>query len=90
MKLILALVLSVTALTSHAQEGGVIKKESKPMRFETCVQSVYGMTKQIPHRVIVSTDIFTVVRFQTAEGSLLASCSKPDQKIALVYTTNPL
>jgi hypothetical protein len=89
-KLLTALILSVTALTAQAQSGGVYKKESKTMSFDACIVSVYKMTKTIPSRVIVSSDIVAVVRFQTAEGSMLATCSKPDQKIALVYTTNPL
>jgi hypothetical protein len=90
MKLVLALIFSVTAITAQAQEGGIYKKESFPLKWESCVVKVHEMTKKVPSRVIVSTDILVIVRHQTAEGSMLVSCSKPDAKIALVHTTNPL
>ncbi len=80
---------SIVAVEARA-EGGIYKKESFPMAWESCVVKVHEMTKKVPSRVLVSTDIFVLVRHQTAEGSMLVSCSKPDKKIALVHTTNPL
>ena len=89
-KLITALALGMIMTTVQAQESGVYKKESKAMSWNSCVVTVQNMTKKIPSRVVVSTDILAVVRFQTAEGSMLVTCSKPDQKISLVHTTNPM
>jgi hypothetical protein len=80
---------SLVAFEAKA-ESGIYKKESYPLKWETCVVKVHEMTKKVPSRVLVSTDVLVLVRHQTAEGSMLVSCSKPDAKIALIHTTNPL
>jgi len=47
MKLVLALIFSVTAITAQAQEGGIYKKESFPLKWESCVVKVHEMTKKV-------------------------------------------
>lgn len=82
-------ILIASLILSNTAGAAVLKTESKPMSWNACIQSVQKMTQIVPSKVIVSTDIFAVVRFETREGSLLASCSKPDAKIVLTYTNNP-
>lgn len=55
---------------------------SETMDFRTCVASIDVVAGKVgikPH-VLVDTAIMKMVRFRTQDGSLLVTCSKPDQK----------
>lgn len=81
--------LIVLALVSNFAHAAVLKTETHSMSWNACIQSVQKMTQTVNSRVIVSTDIIAVVRFETREGSILATCSKPDAKLTVTYTNNP-
>lgn len=85
-KLLTALLLTATAITAQAE---VYKKAEKPMPYSECIDKVKQMASAVPAKVVVSSSLVTTVRFKTAEGSLLATCSEPDRKMSLAYTTNP-
>ena len=86
-KLITALILVATAAT--AQAGEIYKKEEKQMSYSECLARIKQLSSAIPTKVVLYNDLITTVRFQTSEGSLLATCSNPDRKMSLIYTTNP-
>ncbi len=61
---------------------------SEPMRFQACVLSIDVVANKVGARpvLIVDTAIMKMVRFPTAEGSLLVTCSKPDGKRILTQS----
>ena len=59
------------------------------MRFEACLASIRDLATQLAIAPIniVETDEIRMVRFCTTDGSVLVTCSMPDQKRAV--TTSP-
>lgn len=70
-----ALIISAPALA--------LETETTPMSFEACLATIRQVSSQlgaVPIN-IVETDILRVVRFVTSDGSVLVTCSQPDQKM---------
>ncbi len=84
-KVIAVVLLSVVALQANAK---VYKTETQTMSYGSCISKVKSMMSIVPAKVIASTSIVSTVRFKTAEGSMLVTCSDPDNQITLMYTTN--
>ena len=75
-------------------ENSVVKSESSNMDFSVCIQqqvefseaiSSSGNYKVIP---IVDTNILSIVRFCTNDGSVIHTCSAPDNKMVVTMSTN--
>lgn len=66
-----------------------VRSESKPMDFDDCLRSIRLLAESIGQAPIniVETDILRMVRFASSDGSVLVTCSRPDQK--QVITTSP-
>lgn len=82
MRMFLAAVLAgVVGCAANAAPASPVST-SEPMDFRTCVASIDVVANKMGRRptVIVDTAIMKMVRFHTADGSLLVTCSKPDRK----------
>jgi hypothetical protein len=62
---------------------------TKVMSFEACLATIqYMATKLGAPTNIVETSILRIVRFPATDGSVLMTCSAPDQKMVLTQTDN--
>lgn len=60
-----------------------------PMEFEVCLKAISLTASNVgvaPTNIVETNDV-RIVRFGTTEGSILLTCSRPDQR--LVVTTSP-
>ncbi len=75
-------------LTTSAGFSG--QTVTKSMSFEACLETIRQMatTLGIAPTNVVETSILRMVRLPAADGSLLVTCSKPDQKMILQPTSN--
>jgi hypothetical protein len=66
-----------------------VESTSKAMSFEACLAAIRQVSGDlgIAPINIVETEILRMVRFPTADGSVLVTCSRPDSK--LVITRSP-
>lgn len=84
MKRILATgVVAFFAATSFAQES-----TSKSMSFEACLQLIQRTATQLgvaPTNVVNTSDM-RMVKFFTSDGSVLVTCSRPDQKMVMTVS----
>ncbi len=84
-------ILAMVAMASIA--GPVwaqrVRSESRPMEFEACLQFIRAIATElaVAPTNVVETNILRVVRFPTADGSILVSCSRTDNK--LIVTASP-
>jgi hypothetical protein len=84
MKLIMVAAALVTAFGNGAALAKV-ESSSRPMQFEACLanlRSVAGSLGVAPIN-IVETNAVRMVRFPTADGSVIVTCSRPDQKMVI-------
>jgi hypothetical protein len=72
-----------------AETAGEVRSESKSMGFDECLKSIRLLAESIGQAPIniVETDSVRMVRFISSDGSVLVTCSRPDQK--QVITTAP-
>jgi len=78
MKLSLALLITILALPAIAQQS-----TSKTMSYEDCLRVIQNTATQLGVAPIniVETSEMRMVRFPTADGSVLVTCSRPDRKM---------
>ena len=79
-----AIACGFSAIAS-AQE---LKSVSQPMTLETCLELIRRTTLEggaIP-KTIMDTEDIRMVRFITADGSVLVTCSRPDQKVLITQS----
>ena len=85
-KIIVALVVlaAPTMATSKATST------SKRMPFEQCLATIRSVSSSLGVAPIniVETNIIRLVRFRTEDGSVLITCSRPDQKMIITQSTN--
>lgn len=70
-----------------------VSSSSIPMNFEACLakkESVIAALGMSPTDIIpvVNTGILTITRVCTVDGSVLITCSKPDQKMIVTRSTD--
>lgn len=61
---------------------------SKSMPFEQCLLVIQRTATQLgvaPINIVETTNV-RIVRFPTAEGSVLVTCSRPDQKMVMTVS----
>ena len=78
-----ALTLAVLAAPAAAAP----RSEATPMSFEQCltmIRQVSGQRGVAPVN-IVETNAVRMVRFPTADGSVLVTCSRPDRKMVVTH-----
>ena len=70
------------------RESGV-ESTSQSMDFESCLANITGVATELGVAPIniVETSVVRMVRFNTTDGSVLVTCSAPDQK--MVITKSP-
>lgn len=80
--------------TDYTDNGSVVKSDSSEVDFSTCMlkQAEFseillssGNYKVIP---IVDTSILSIVRLCTNDGSVIHTCSAPDNKMVVAMSTN--
>ena len=80
---IIFLIISFFVLLS----SGIFAQESvtKKMSFNSCLKVIRSTASQfgIAPKNIVETNDMRMVRFNTSNGSILITCSRPDQKMVL-------
>lgn len=66
-----------------------VASTSRAMSFERCIASIQGVSTELGAAPIniVETNIVRIVRFNTVDGSVLVTCSRPDRK--MVITRSP-
>ena len=78
----------------NLDEGNVVESKSAEMDFSTCMLqqaefsdaiSSSGNYKVIP---IVDTNILSIVRLCANDGSVIHTCSAPDNKVVITRSTN--
>lgn len=84
-----AATVAIIALGSCAGALAEARSTSTPMGFRSCVASIDIVARQAGDRptVVVDSPIMKVVRFSTADGSLLVTCSAPDRKRILTESS---
>lgn len=83
MKTILALMLAAVVLPAAAQQS-----TSKSMSFEQCLQVIRQTATELgvaPINIAETSDL-RMVRFNTRDGSVLVTCSRPDQKLVMTVS----
>jgi hypothetical protein len=87
--MLLCLVLSLALGFQYAAVADDVQSEAKTMPFDQCLRLIRqaGTQLGIPPINIVETNDLRVTRFCTIDGSVLVSCSRPDEK--LVMTKSP-
>jgi hypothetical protein len=85
MKFILAIISLLLTAPAFAAES-----TSKSMSFDQCLLVIQRTATQLGVAPIniVETSIMRMVRFPTADGSVLVTCSKPDQKMVMTISKN--
>ena len=79
------IVVSLLPLPAFAQP----QSESRSASFDDCLRVIRDTAsrfKVTPVNIVETTEL-RIVRFNTADGSVLISCSKPDKK--MVVTMGP-
>ncbi len=85
----LRIVAAIAGLLFPTSAGFSGQAITKSMSFEACLETVRQMatTLGITPTNIVETSILRMVRLPAADGSVLVTCSKPDQKMVLQPTS---
>jgi hypothetical protein len=69
----------------------ILAEESttRDMSFEDCLRTIRKVASDLGVAPIniVETDILRIVRFLTSDGSVLVTCSKPDNKLIITKNT---
>lgn len=75
--------LLMTSLNASAEP--VVTSQSRSISFEGCLETIKTFSSQIGVAPIniIETSIMRTVRYPTKEGSVLVTCSKPDNKMVL-------
>ena len=83
MKLFFLLSLSFLATIAFAQQS-----TSKAMSFEDCLKVIRDTATSLGVAPIniAETSELRMVRFPTADGSVLVTCSKPDRKMVMTVS----
>ena len=83
-KLFILIACVIQANTSFAETSSTSRK----MDFDKCIQVIDKTAKDtgVPYNVIVNTKILKMIKIITADGSVLLTCSKPDQKLTTTIT----
>lgn len=78
-------VVTLTISGAHAQ-----RTESRTMRFDLCLELIRNTATRLGVAPvnIVETSILRMVRFPTIDGSVLVTCSAPDEKVLIQETAN--
>jgi hypothetical protein len=78
-------VLGLGWLLPSAARAADVESEAKSMSFEQCLGVIRQMASQfaIAPINIVETNELRIVRFCVSDGSVLVSCSRPDQKMVM-------
>lgn len=83
MKSVLATFLLLFATAALTQES-----TSRSMPFDQCLLVIQRTATQLrvaPINIVETTQL-RIVRFPTADGSVLVTCSKPDQKMVMTVS----
>ncbi len=86
---LLAAVAFALAPGAAAQPKGKVESVSRPLQFEACLELIRRTAQVIgvaPINIVETTAV-RMVRFNTSDGSVLITCSRPDQKV--VITRSP-
>ena len=81
----LALVLGLCSFTTAALGQ---QSTSKAMSFDDCLQVIRNTATQLgvaPVNIAETSDL-RMVKFPTADGSVLVTCSKPDRKMVMTVS----
>jgi hypothetical protein len=82
-------VLAIIGAAPGVEAANEPQSTSQPMSFEDCLQAIRQTASQlgIAPLNVVETNILRMVRFCSEDGSVLVTCSEPDQK--MVVTRSP-
>lgn len=77
--------LVLLAFAGLSANAAAEESVTKQMSFEDCLKTIRSVASDfgVTPMNIVETDILRIVRFNTADGSVLVSCSRPDNKMVL-------
>jgi F0F1-type ATP synthase assembly protein I len=79
-----------TGASDEASSAAQLESSSKSMSFERCISTIQDMSGQLgvaPNN-IVETDVMRMVRFRASDGSVLVTCSRPDQRMVITRSPN--
>lgn len=74
--------------TVHSVSSNGMPTVTKTMDFQVCIQTIQTMAGEMgvaPINIVETPDV-RIVRFNTADGSVLVTCSKPDNKLVMVQS----
>lgn len=76
----------VGAVTSSISSDG-LPTHTRTMDFELCLKSITAQAEQFgaPINLVETSDV-RMVRFNTSDGSVLLTCSRPDRKQVIVIS----
>lgn len=74
--------------TVHSVSSNGMPTVTKTMDFQVCIQTIQTMSGEMgvaPINIVETPDV-RIVRFNTSDGSVLVTCSKPDNKLVMVQS----
>lgn len=74
--------------TVHSVSSSGMPTATKSMDFQVCIasiQTVAGQLSVAPINIVETNDV-RMVRFNTSDGSVLITCSRPDRKMVMVQS----
>jgi hypothetical protein len=84
------LLIGLFSVAMIAASGAAFSAESttKTMSFEACLEAIRSVASDLgvaPINIVETNDL-RMVRFPTADGSVLVTCSRPDRKMVLTIS----
>lgn len=79
---------ALTVLTLASPAAGQIQTQTRPMSFDACLSTIRSTSSELrvaPVNVVETSDL-RVVRWITADGSVLMTCSRADAKMSVTVT----
>ena len=83
MKYLLIIIVMLVPTSALAQQS-----TTKSMPFEQCLKTIQRTAQQLgvaPINIVETRDM-RMVKFPTADGSVLVTCSRPDQKMVMTVS----
>ena len=77
--------LVASALAALSVSSASAQTQTRSMSFEECLATIRQVASDLAVAPvnIVETNILRIVRFVTSDGSVLVSCSQPDNKMVI-------
>jgi hypothetical protein len=80
--------MMLVVMAALANSPASAATETQSMSFESCLATIRQVATKLAVAPIniVETDILRMVKFKTVDGSVLVTCSRPDNEMIIITT----